>query len=287
MELKEAFMRTLRFGLVGFISFWAVTLGLIALADSAIIRVKTNGNDANSGASWVLAKKTVQGAINAGNAGDEIWVASGTYQENIQNKIVNIGGTDTAIDMALYGGFAGTETNRNERNWLTNIAILDGNNSGNVITITGGAGPETRVDGFYILNGSSGISSSNSGPTITNNVIGRNSNSGIYLANYKFDTLSGPFYFPIVTLNTILSNTSSYGAGIHIFGARGLRFRSLLGPSNHAQHDCLEHRRHNRRRNRLLRAFFSLHRQQHHFCKFLRRQRFYRRRGRNLFHSPG
>ena len=215
-------MKTLRSVSVGIILILLCTLGLSAFVDSAVIRVKTDGNDANSGETWVLAKKTVQGAINAGNVGDEIWVAAGTYQENIQNKIINIGGIDTAVDMALYGGFVGTETNRMERNWLTYLTILDGNNSGNVITITGGAGPETRVDGFYILNGSTGISSSNSAPTITNNVIGRNSSSGIYIANYKFTSLSGPFFFPIITLNTIISNTSSYGAGIHIFGARGL-----------------------------------------------------------------
>ena len=60
-------MRALRFELVSFIALLAITLGLAPLANSAVFYVKTNGNDASPGDSWVNAKKTVQAAINAAN----------------------------------------------------------------------------------------------------------------------------------------------------------------------------------------------------------------------------
>jgi hypothetical protein len=221
IELKEAFMRMLRCALVGFVSLFATILILAPLADSAIIRVKTNGNDTSSGASWVLAKRTVQAAIDAASVGDEIWVAAGTYAEHIKNKTTGSPGSEVAVDVALYGGFAGVETNRSERNYNSYFTILDGTNSGVVLTITAGAGLETLVDGFYITRGTAGISCSMSSPTITNNFVYSNSGSGIYIGNYKF-TSSTDYVFPVISHNTILYNTSSYGGGIHIYGARGL-----------------------------------------------------------------
>ena len=41
-------------------------------AFAATLYVRTGGNDANPGTSWAAAKKTVQAAINAANAGDQI-----------------------------------------------------------------------------------------------------------------------------------------------------------------------------------------------------------------------
>ena len=214
-------MRTLRFGSVGFIALLVITLGLATLADADTFYVKTTGNDANPGTSWVTAKKTVQAAINAASQGDEIWVAAGTYPEHIQNRKTGPQGSEVAVDVALYGGFAGTETNRSERNYNTYLTILDGTNSGAVLTITAGAGLETRVDGFYITRGTTGIYCSMSSPTIINNFIYSNTNSGIYIGNYKF-TSSTDYVFPVISHNTIIYNTSSYGGGIHIYGARGL-----------------------------------------------------------------
>ena len=67
------------------------------MAFAATLYVKTDGgNDLNPGTSWAGAKKTVQAAINAANALDEIWVAAGTYNEHIVNKQVG----NVAVDMA-------------------------------------------------------------------------------------------------------------------------------------------------------------------------------------------
>jgi hypothetical protein len=118
-------------------------------AFASIIRVKTTGSDVNSGSDWGQAKKTISAAITAAAQGDQIWVAAGTYPEHIANKVIN----DLSVDVALYGGFAGSETQLEQREYASNITIIDGTASGFVVSITHNAGPGMRVDGFTITNG--------------------------------------------------------------------------------------------------------------------------------------
>jgi len=76
--------------------------------------VPSSGN----GTSWAQAKKTIQEAVAASVKGDEIWVKAGTY---------SLPGTITVSkEIKLYGGFAGTETQRNQRDWKTNVTTVDG-----------------------------------------------------------------------------------------------------------------------------------------------------------------
>src|SRR5438093_8822227 len=105
--------------------------------------VKTTGNDSQSGASWTLAKQTIPAAITAAVAGDQLWVASGTYTQLVTLK----------PGVAMYGGFNGTETSLAQRNFGLNIAILDGRSQVPVVTISN-ASQDPRVDGFIITGGS-------------------------------------------------------------------------------------------------------------------------------------
>jgi hypothetical protein len=204
-------------------------------ANAAVIRVCVDGNDSNSGINWAEAKETIQAAINAASQGDEIWVAAGTYHEHIKNKTKGPSGSEVAVDTALYGGFAGTETERGQRNWNLNITTIDGDGgpiptppeSGTVITIDSGATQETRIDGFVITGGHAmgggGISISGSGPVIANNTIRANSASvagGILIYNYK---ITEPQVHPVINNNIIYNNyTAEAGGGIAVIGSERL-----------------------------------------------------------------
>jgi parallel beta-helix repeat protein len=214
----------------------AVVCIFTATASAAIIRVKPDGDDAHSGSSWALAKKTVQAAIDAAAEGDEIWVATGIYPEHIKNKVLNETIDPIPINVALYGGFAGTETARDQRNWMTNLTVLDGGGGaapsppavGSVVHITGGAGRTTRVDGFVITRGHAiaggGVLIEGSGPTVVNNNLWLNSASiggGIGVSNYDFvpPTIS----HPVITDNRIYGNSAvEGGGGIAVVGAARL-----------------------------------------------------------------
>jgi hypothetical protein len=211
--------------------FFVVIVAFVLQAAScwaAVIFVRSDGNDAQSGSTWAGAKRTVQAAIITANQGDELWIAAGTYPEHIKNKVVN----ETAVDVALYGGFAGNESAREQRNWSVNVTTLDGGGgpfptppeSGSVITIDTGATQATRIDGFRIIRGhgmaGGGISISGAAPTITNNTIQNNTGSvggGILISNYK---ITPPQSHAVVTNNTIVDNYAvEAGGGIAIVGS--------------------------------------------------------------------
>ncbi len=170
-----------------------------------IIRVSAAGNDNNDGSSWALAKRTVQGGINAVGRGGEVWVRAGTYPERIAVPAFTY----------LFGGFAGTETNRSLRNWQTNASTVDGMLGGSVVTLSF-MNSYGCLDGFTITNGSalvgSGVNCLFSTVPIVNNTIVSNLGPIINTASG-----GGGIYCAggcMICNNIIANNRAWYGAGI-------------------------------------------------------------------------
>ncbi|MCW5554391.1 MAG: DUF1565 domain-containing protein [Verrucomicrobiae bacterium] len=196
-----------------------INVGEPVKTDAAVWFVRTNGDDVMPGTSWPDAKRTVGSALNAAGAGDEIWVAQGTYAGHLILK----------PDVALYGGFAGVEVTRVERNWTNHLSILWGTTNQVVVSITN-SGPATRLDGFTIGGGigihGGGISVVGSGPIIANNTIRNNitDGAGAGISIWGFHLISGTeAYFPVITNNVIVDNQAindeGDGAGIAVVGS--------------------------------------------------------------------
>lgn len=133
--LRHLFRRSL----TGFL----LAAGLLT-ASGAVLRVKPGNTNASAdGLSWTNAFPSPTPALAAARKGDEVWVAAGTYA----------GPFTLPAGVSLYGGFAGTEAGRAERNLFTNFAVLDGQLKTNVLTIATGATNDTRVDGLVLRNG--------------------------------------------------------------------------------------------------------------------------------------
>lgn len=197
-----------------------VFLAAVTAAYSAVIYVKPTGDDANPGTSWTQAKRTVGAAILAAAANDEIWVAAGVYNERIRNK-VSVG---LSVDMALYGGFAGTETAREQRNIAANPTILDGGAGGSVVTIDSLAGPGMRIDGFRIRNGDAmfggGIAVTGAAPTIENNdLLGNQADHGGGIMVWAYRTIPPVAHARIASNVIQVNRAGSGGGGIAVVGA--------------------------------------------------------------------
>lgn len=109
-----------------------------AVPAARIRYVRKDGSDSNDGTTWEKAYKSVQKAINALAANPEmpgeVWVAAGTYEPT---ELIDGSGSPASFRMydgiSVYGGFAGTESSKEERAkgampWqFENETILRGN----------------------------------------------------------------------------------------------------------------------------------------------------------------
>jgi predicted outer membrane repeat protein len=111
------------------------------------------------GRSWECAFTSLQDALAVAEAGDSIWVAAGTYlptpgsDRNISFLLKN--------GVSIYGGFTGTETQLDQRDWENNATILSGDigvqgdaadNSFHVLRAGNGV-TEALLDGFTVTGG--------------------------------------------------------------------------------------------------------------------------------------
>jgi predicted outer membrane repeat protein len=226
--------------------------GLVALClalfpvSAAILRVKSGStNQAPDGLTWAKAFPDIADALAVAKNGDEVWVAAGVYG----------GGLVLSNGIALYGGFAGAETARDQRDFVLHQTVLDGLQRTNLVVIAPGAGPATRVDGFIISNGratSSGTGTRGAGvrvvgadPVLANNRFLANNASGLGNAVYLQDSaavvISNYFGFngtnltatvdggaiaalnssPRIEGNSLVGNRGRDGGAIHLANTTG------------------------------------------------------------------
>ena len=124
---------------------------------------------ANDGTSWADAFTDLRSALAKRKAGAEIWVAEGTYTPGTKR-------TDffqMVTNVAVYGGFSGTETARSQRNWIAHRTILSGDigvagtKTDNCAMIVVGA-PGAALDGFTVTGAYFNTYASSFSPSLSN-----------------------------------------------------------------------------------------------------------------------
>jgi hypothetical protein len=130
------------------------------------IYVDTDADGADDGTSWDDAYPDLQDALAAASAGDGIWVAAGMYKptDSTERTVA----FEMVAGVGIYGGFAGSETERSARDWVPNPTVLSGDigttgstedNSYHVV-VAGSTVTETAVlDGFVVSGGRASVQS--------------------------------------------------------------------------------------------------------------------------------
>lgn len=119
-------------------------------AEGAIWHVSSSGGN-QDGLSWPTAFTSLQSALAKASAGDQIWVAAGTYSPDPADRDVSF---ELKKEVAVYGGFSGTEAALEQRDWIANTTVLsgdigNGDKTKNTVTIVKGADGAV-LDGFTI-----------------------------------------------------------------------------------------------------------------------------------------
>ena len=188
--------------------------------------VKPAGNDAAAGTSWGTAFASLQQALSVATPGSQIWVAAGTYKPTTtSDRSISF---QLKSGVAVFGGFAGTETSLSGRNVQTNVTILSGdidgdgtlaNNSYHVVV--GNTFATAVLDGFTITGGNAdggqeggGIYCSSGYPMLSNLIV---------TGNYSSDQGGGMYsIFGGPTLqNVTFTANSSANRGGGFFAERG------------------------------------------------------------------
>ncbi len=177
--------------------------------------VRPDGDDGHDGLSWATAKKTIQAAVDAAWGGDEVWVAAGIY------SFVSL-----KSGVSLYGGFTGTESSREQRDWKANVCTLEpsvvgsGPWIGSVFdgfTISGALNPEraghsglnvvasnVTVRNNTVFGAGIGISAGTN-TLVEHNVISGNGGGGISASGNA-----------VIRNNVIVGNYASQGGGVSV-----------------------------------------------------------------------
>lgn len=158
-----------------------------------VVYVDVAASGLNNGSSWKNAYCNLKIAMLAASLKSEIWVAKGTYLPVLADSATDRTSAFMLVSKGppLYGGFAGTESSKAERNWRVNETILSGDigrkgdSSDNCFHVVVGADNAT-IDGFVITGGyadtsasflqscGGGMLNNTTSPTISNCTFRRN-----------------------------------------------------------------------------------------------------------------
>ncbi|MGE5251193.1 MAG: hypothetical protein ACM3QS_13390, partial [Bacteroidota bacterium] len=156
---------------LGLMLVCSLALGDASPASAEGPRCYVNVNAAgggNTGGSWVNAYTDLQFALGT-SACTEVWVAKGTYRPTGAGLVYRMASFVLKSGVALYGGFAGTETLLSERNPAANVTVLSGDigaagdpadNSYHVV-VGSGTDNTAVLDGFTITAGNASVTEEN------------------------------------------------------------------------------------------------------------------------------
>ena len=173
--------------------------------------------------------------LSEAGTGDTLYVAAGTYT-GTGAAVITI-----TLNITLYGGWDGSTTSPITRDPDTHPTTLNGENTRQVVNISGDISP--TLDGFIITGGNNapdggGVYINNASPIIQNNIITDNNtiDSGTYYGGRGGGIFVSGSSTAVIDHNHILNNTSGYGAGIYTFGSSIITISDNEIANNDASH---------------------------------------------------
>ncbi len=225
----------------------------LSVSSGSVVYVNAAASAGGDGLSWATAFRDLTSALQFNGCASEVWVAAGTYYPTAGSA--RSASLHLSPGTAIYGGFAGTETTRAQRNWNSNPTIISGDigafgdssdNSFNVVTADGlqsAMTTNTVLDGVIIENGAVGLNIYHADITVRNCVIRNTWSTGAMiteanpvLAGCLFTGNSGDTGGGLYTalgsptlINCQFSgNSATYGGGIYVLQGSPRLYNCLI-----------------------------------------------------------
>lgn len=200
-----------------------------AAASTTILYVIPSGLTSGTCDSWANACD-LQYALTGAAVDSELWVKAGTYYPtNTTDRTISF---QLKNGVALYGGFAGTETLRSDRDYTTNLTVLSGDigilddfSDNSYHVVLGGTNATSILDGFTISDGNASESDNNNplaqggglysvggGPTLHHLVFEHNKANGFGAGMYNDN--SSPQLENVIFRNNSASGATFIGGGM-------------------------------------------------------------------------
>ncbi|HNT77659.1 MAG TPA: choice-of-anchor Q domain-containing protein [Anaerolineae bacterium] len=224
------------------IIFFSAHLSPVSAA-GGIIYVQADATGANTGASWTDAFTSLESALAAASVGDQIWIATGTYTPTNRQTPGDARSATFVLKagVALYGGFAGDESQLSERDWVAHVATLSGDlgivgdradNAYHVVTANG-VDATALLDGVTITGGNADLVSDTDPQGHGGGLLNQSASPTLNHVTFYTNTAylgggMGNFTQSAPTLNqvTFIENAANFGGGIYNQDASGVTFNA-------------------------------------------------------------
>lgn len=187
---------------------WSLPINFTTTRTIGRIYVNAAASGNNNGISWANAYTNLENALAVAQNNEEIWITEGTYKPHASDRAVSF--TIADLNLKLYGGFIGNETQLSQRIFGAHETILSGDLLGNDDNILSHVNT-TRNDNSYNIISIQGNNSLLDRLTIT----GGHANGTVALQKsgagmYKNNSLTK------MTLNNckLVKNIAEYGGAI-------------------------------------------------------------------------
>ncbi|WP_143053963.1 MBG domain-containing protein [Parapedobacter koreensis] len=213
------------------ITFVAGTLTIEPPEHVEIRYVKENGT--GSGLSWQFASGDLQAMIDASDAGNQVWVATGQYQPEAGESFSMKEG------VRIYGGFPNLgNPGMEDRDWSLHKTILVGNGNSVVRNDNNNLTAAAVLDGFTIR---SGRGAANGGGIYNrgtyNTHISRPTLSNLVIEGNHASTYGGGVYneaaSPVLTNVLISGNIAAFGGAMYNYDASSPVLVNVTISGNH------------------------------------------------------
>lgn len=129
---------------------WSAPINFTTTRTLGRIYVNATASGNNNGISWANGYTNLENALAVAQTNEEIWITEGTYKPHASDRTIPF--TISDVNLKLYGGFIGNETQLSDRVFGAHETILSGDLLGNDDNILSHVNTTRNDNSYNVIN---------------------------------------------------------------------------------------------------------------------------------------